>query len=118
MTLPISAVAQLVLEATSNQGLIKHSAPGGRNSRKKAAYNTPDNFAAHKCTSLDNNKVLADAHATAHVSRHILKMSPHISAIWDKHPDGATIRDSISSRELLWLPSMATAGMRLLMLST
>ena len=106
---------QRILETTSNQGLIKHSVPGGRNSREKAGCNIPDALVTYSCTLLDK-KVPVNTQATTHVSQHIPKISPHISAAWDEHPDWATLRDSIS-RELLWLPSMATPGMRLLMLS-
>jgi len=78
---------QRALESTSNQGLIKNSIPGGRNSRKKATCNTPDDLVTSSCTLHDNHKVPVNAHATAHVSQHIPEISPHISAAWDKHPD-------------------------------
>ena len=45
--------------------------------------------------SLDCNKIPVNAHATAHVSRHISGIIPQISAAWDKHPNWATIRDSL-----------------------
>jgi len=86
---------QRILEATSNQGLIKHSINGSQNSRGKAGCNTPDALVTHSCTSLDHNKVPVNAHAITHVSQHIPEISPHISAAWDKHPDCATLRDSI-----------------------
>ena len=35
------------------------------------------------------------AHAITHVSQNISEISPHISVAWDKHPDWATLRDSI-----------------------
>ena len=42
-----------------------------------------------------------NAHAATHVSQHIPEISPHISAPWDKHPDWATLRDSIVKRAAL-----------------
>ena len=103
---------QRILETTSNQGLIKHSIPGGRNSRKKATCNTPDDLVTSSCTLHDNHKVPVNAHATAHVSQHIPEISPHISAAWDKHPDWATLSDSIVAGAVsisplpsqVWLP--------------
>jgi len=105
MTLPI-------LKATLNQGLIKHSIHGGRNSREKAGCNTPDALVTYCCISLDCNKVLVNPHAITHVSQHILEKSPHISAAWDKHPDWATLSDSIVAGAVsisplpsqVWLP--------------
>ena len=79
---------QRVLDSTSNQGLIKNSIHGGRNSREKAGCNPLAVFVNYDCTSLDHNKVPVNAHA-------IPEISPHIRAAWDKHPDWATLRDSI-----------------------
>ena len=84
-----------ILKATLNQGLIKHSIHGGRNSREKAGCNTPDALVTYCCISLDCNKVLVNPHAITHVSQHIPIISPHIRAAWDKHPDWATLRDLI-----------------------
>ena len=86
---------QRVLEATSNQGLIKNSIHGGRNSRETAGCNPLAVFVNYDCTSLDHNKAPVNAHAITHVSQHIPEISPHIRAAWDKHPDWATLRDSI-----------------------
>ena len=86
---------QRVLEATSNQGLIKNSIHGGRNFREKPGCNPLAVFVNHDCTSLDHNKAPVNAHAITHVSQHIPEISPHIRAAWDKHPDWATLRDSI-----------------------
>jgi len=42
-----------------------------------------------------DKKVPVNTQATTHVSQHIPKISPHISAAWDEHPDWAKPRDSI-----------------------
>jgi len=39
--------------------------------------------------------VPVNVHPTVDVSQHISEISPHISAAWDKHPDWATICDSL-----------------------
>ena len=74
---------QRILEATLNQGLLKHSMHGGQNSREKAGCSTPDALATHSCTSRDHNKVPVNAHAITHVSQYIPEISPHTSAAWD-----------------------------------
>jgi len=86
---------QQILEASSNQGLIKLSIHGGQNSREKAGCNTPDALVTCSCTSLDHNKVPVNDQAITHVSQYIPEISPHISAAWNKHPDWATLLDSI-----------------------
>jgi len=105
---------QQILEATLNQGLIKHSIHGGRNSLEKNGCNTPDALVTHSCTSLDHNKVPVDTHAITHVSQHIPEISAHISAAWDKHPDWALLRDSIVAGAAL-AAKYGYPGMRLLM---
>ena len=58
--------------------------------------NIPENLVTDSCFSLDCNNVPVKAHATAHhVSQHIMEISPHISAAQDKHPNSATISDSL-----------------------
>ena len=49
----------------------------------------------YSCTSLDHNKVPVNDQAITHVSQYIPEISPHISAAWNKHPDWATLLDSI-----------------------
>ena len=66
-----------------------------RRSKKNCRQHPPTDLVTYICTSLDNHKVPVHAQATAHVSPHIPEISPHISAAWDKHPDWATLRDSI-----------------------
>ena len=85
-----------VVKASLNQGLIGYSTPGDRNSRKEAACNIfENNLVTYSCVSLDYNKVPVNAHATAHVSQDIPKISTHISTVWDEHSDWAIIRDSL-----------------------
>ena len=95
-----------VLEATSNQGLIKLSNPGGRSSSKQAACNIGS------CISIDCVKMPVNISATAHVSQHISGISPLVVRHRKSIRIGLQFK-IYSSREPLRLPSMASPGMRL-----